>query len=199
MNKRRFSRSQQSAIAGYLAQVSRARPEHSATLPLIETERLYLRPFKIEDAHRLFDIYRGPDVLRYISEKPPQTIADVLNHLTALMRPYPVCGFRGMFEKETKALVGRCGIVPRTIDGNTYYSIAYLVAREFWNRGYATEAARKTLEADVPRLKLERIVAVVNRRDQAAQSVARKLGLTYTREAVVDEQEVVIHSNQQDF
>lgn len=164
-------------------------------LPLIETERLYLRPFKIEDARRLFDIYRGPDVLRYISEQPPQTIADVLNHLSDTMKTYPECGFRAMFDKESKELVGRCGIVPRLINGTVHHSIAYLVAREFWNRGYATEAARKTLEEDVPRLKLKRVVAVVNRDDQAAQSVAKKLGLEYTQNTILNDIPVVILCN----
>ncbi len=172
-----------------------AKKQPTPLLPLIETERLYLRPFKIEDARRLFDIYRGPDVLRYISEKPPQTIADVLNHLSDLMSPYPKCGFRAMFDKETKELVGRCGIVPRAINGTTQYSIAYLVAREFWSRGYATEAAAKTLEADLPRLKLQRIIAVVNPDDKAAQSVAKKLGLIHTSTTTIDSIPVVILSN----
>ena len=58
--------------------------------------------------------------------------------------------------------------------------VGYHLARAFWGRGYATEAARACLRYGFEQLKLERIVAVVRPENVASRRVLEKSGLSYT-------------------
>jgi len=58
--------------------------------------------------------------------------------------------------------------------------VGYHLARAFWGRGYATEAARACVRFGFEQLNLERIVAVVQPANVASRRVLEKCGLTYT-------------------
>ncbi|MBS1577911.1 MAG: GNAT family N-acetyltransferase, partial [Bacteroidetes bacterium] len=48
-----------------------------------------------------------------------------------------------LIEKESGRLIGHCGLLVQTVDNITELEIAYSLLPEFWNKGYATEAASK--------------------------------------------------------
>jgi ribosomal-protein-alanine N-acetyltransferase len=58
--------------------------------------------------------------------------------------------------------------------------VGYLLGKQFWGKGYATEGARVGLDYGFKTLKLERIVGIVHPENVASQRVLEKLGMTLT-------------------
>ncbi len=88
-------------------------------------------------------------------------------------------GFCGVIEKESKDFVGWCGLWHLKETGET--EVGYAINKNFWGRGYASEAARRILQYGFEELNLERIVAVASPQNQASQNVMKRIGMEFVR------------------
>ena len=82
-----------------------------------------------------------------------------------------------MVEKESTKVIGWCGLWRLKETGET--EVGYAIAKEFWGKGFATEAARKFLEYGFDELNFETIVAVAQPENTASRRVMEKLGMQY--------------------
>jgi [ribosomal protein S5]-alanine N-acetyltransferase len=83
-------------------------------------------------------------------------------------------GHWALESKETGELVGRCG--PYFPEGWPALEVGWLLGREHWGRGYATEAARRSLDYAWRELRAERVVSLVAPGNEGSARVARRLG-----------------------
>ena len=110
---------------------------------ILETERLMLRRLTMNDLDDLFALYHSPEVRKYYSEGIPsyaetkQELAWMIDHC------YAKYGF-GMWAtlyKSTGKFIGRCGLTPMDIEGHEEIEVGYMLSKEYWGQGLATEAA----------------------------------------------------------
>jgi ribosomal-protein-alanine N-acetyltransferase len=150
----------------------------SDDLPILETERLILRPYKLADAARVRQMCNDWDIAS-----------------TTLALPYPYPGgaaeqwisthadsFRQGKEVTLAVTVRPGGTVvgSMALMVNTNHKrgeLGYMIAKEHWNRGYCTEAARAMLKYGFTTLGLNRIQAVHFPRNPASGRVMQKLGM----------------------
>jgi ribosomal-protein-alanine N-acetyltransferase len=147
---------------------------------IIETPRLLLRPWTLDDAEAAFAFYSDLEVMRFLSGVAHQNIEETRNVIaTRGMAHHALHGFSlwATVEKETGRLVGSCGL--KFLDGGMDIEVGYHFARAVWGRGYATEGATASVRYGFERLCLRRIVGVVNPANVASQHVLEKAGLTY--------------------
>lgn len=78
-----------------------------------------------------------------------------------------------VIDKANSAVIGFCGFIPAS-DG---VEIGWRLAKEFWGRGLATEAARAVLKHGFETLGFQRIIATVQVPNLASIRVVEKLGL----------------------
>jgi ribosomal-protein-alanine N-acetyltransferase len=146
----------------------------------IETARLQLRQFTIDDLEDLFRIYSNPEVMRYLSVRTrEQTHASLLRHI----KQWEEYGF-GMWavvHKINGQLIGRCGLM--FLDNTPEVELGYVFAKPYWNMGLATEASKASLNYGFELLKLERIVAIAQPENVASQRVMQKVGMKYEKDA----------------
>ena len=149
----------------------------------IETERLLLRPFTSDDLDAFASINADADLMRYIGDGKPQTRAQTEMRLNAILDHWNQHGFGlwAVVDKASNALIGFCGL--QYLDNTAEIEIGYRLARQFWRMGFATEAAAATLRYAFEVLGLNRIVAVVQPQNFASQSVIKKIGLRYVKDA----------------
>ncbi|HEY6219326.1 MAG TPA: GNAT family N-acetyltransferase [Gemmatimonadaceae bacterium] len=87
--------------------------------------------------------------------------------------------------KETGAYVGRTGLYPFRDDARGLVPgeafLAYYIARPYWGRGIATEAAKAWVEYGFRTLTLKRIEAGIAARNVASLRVAEKAGFSWLR------------------
>jgi RimJ/RimL family protein N-acetyltransferase len=114
---------------------------------IVETERLDLRPLTMDDLDALALIYRDSEVRKYFPEGT-LTYEQTREELEWIIDVYYAQhGFAlwAATHKQTNEFIGRCGLLPWTIDGRSEVEVAYLLARAYWGRGLGTEAARAIL------------------------------------------------------
>jgi RimJ/RimL family protein N-acetyltransferase len=152
-------------------------------IPTITTERLVLRPFAEQDAGPLYDILAEEGVLRYFPNTSPPPRDRVGRFIAHQLKHWEEHGFGwwAVEPRERGELIGWNGL--QYLPDTDEIEIGFLLAKDYWGQGLATEGARPGLWLGFETLRLERIVAVVHPENIASQRVIEKLGLTFTNEA----------------
>jgi RimJ/RimL family protein N-acetyltransferase len=147
---------------------------------ILETKRLLLRHLIIEDLDKLFALYSDPEIRKYFPEgvlNREETKEELEWNMHGHPR-HPELGLWATIHKETKKFIGRCGLLPWTIDDRLEVEIAYLIDKAYWGQGLATEAARGLLQYGFEHLKLSRLICLIDPDNIASQRVAEKIGMT---------------------
>ena len=146
---------------------------------ILETERLILRHLVIGDLDELFALYSDPEIRRYFPEGV-LSFEETKEELEWFLNghpKHPELGLWATVHKETGKFIGRCGLLPWQIDGKLEVEIAYLIDKSFWGQGLATEAARGILQYGFERLKLSRLICLIDPENIPSQKVAKKIGM----------------------
>lgn len=148
----------------------------------LETKRLYIRPFRREDADELHEIFGDSRVMERIPGGPSPTLQETKGRLAKIIKHQEKNGFSlwALIDQEKGNLIGNCGLIlveGRGPDVELSYDIAY----EFWGRGFATEAARECLRFGFENLKLDRIIALTYFDHIASRRVMEKIGMVYEK------------------
>lgn len=150
---------------------------------ILETKRLILRRQIIEDLDALWALYSDPQITRYIPDAPrsyEETRLELEWHMNGHPKN-PQLGLWATIHKETGRFIGRCGLLPWTIDGLEEVEVAYAIAREFWGQGLGTEAAQAIVQYAFEHLKLSRLVCMIAPENQASMKVAKNIGMTFEK------------------
>jgi len=153
-------------------------------MAVLETRRLLLRHPTPADLDSLFAIYSDPDVTRYIPDAPRtyEATREEIEWFQNGHPEHPELGLWATILKENGAFIGRCGLIPWTIDGRREVEVAFLLAKAYWRQGLGTEAAQAILEYGFGPLGLRRLICLVERENSASIEVATKIGMTFERE-----------------
>lgn len=147
---------------------------------MIETTRLRLRPFTLEDADAYYDaVMWDPDVRRYLPGRQPlprERAESILQRHIDHWAQHNMCG-RAMILRAGDQLIGHCGL--QYIPSQPDVEIFYALAKDFWGQGLASEAAHAALRYGFEVLELERIYAMFVPGNTASERVMIKIGMTY--------------------
>ena len=147
---------------------------------ILETKRLILRHQVIEDLDDLWAVYCNPNITKYIPDAPRSREDAQLElewHMHGHPR-HPELGLWATVYKETGKFIGRCGLLPWEINNKLEIEVAYLLDRNFWHQGLATEAAKGILTYAFNNLYLHRIICLMHPDNIASQKVAERIGMT---------------------
>ncbi len=167
----------------------------AATDIVLETSRLILRVFCSDDVEALERVHGDPEVMRF-SVAGVKTRHQIAGFIENSRERYRRDGFSqwAIVWRATNACIGECGILRQQIDAIAEHEISYRVAREFWGRGIATEAAMACRVYAFETLGLERVVSIIDPRNHASIRVAEKIGMRREKEAVFHAIPVRIYS-----
>lgn len=146
---------------------------------MFETERLILRRLDERDVGAVFAMRSDREVMRFIRE--PQNLAESINWIKLVSSRWTSdrIGFCAVVEKQSSQFVGWCGLWRLKESGEL--EIGYAIARDFWGKGFAAEAARFFLQYAFEQLKPERIVAVAEPENAGSRRVMEKIGMEFVR------------------
>jgi RimJ/RimL family protein N-acetyltransferase len=149
-------------------------------IPLFETGRLTLRGFVPEDVDRLAEIIGDPVVMRYMPGSRPWPREAAERELGKIIDHWGRHGYgRWAVVHGNGRMIGWCGIEFLRDLGET--EVAYLLDKYYWNRGYATEAARFSLGFGFEKVGLDRIIALAFPENIASRRVMEKIGMVYEK------------------
>lgn len=150
---------------------------------VLHTERLELRHLEPRDLEALFALYRDPEIRRYFPDGTrtlAQTKAELEWHEHGHPRN-PELGLWATVDRTSGEFIGRCGLLPWTIDRVPEVELAFLIAKDRWGQGLATEAARGIVRYADKRLGLQRLICLVMHGNAASVRVTEKIGMKFER------------------
>ena len=149
-------------------------------MTVLETERLSLRRFTVDDAQFILTLLNEPSFLRYIGDKQVRNLEDARQYiLNVPVASYERNGFGlGLVElREAHAPIGMCGLIRREELPDPDIGFAFLP--DFWSKGFAFEAAVAVLTDAHERLGLERILAITSLDNEASIKLLQRLGFRF--------------------
>lgn len=151
--------------------------------PVIETERLILRPLKVEDADVIFDSWAGDEeVARFMRWSLHNNVEETKEWLAgeeAALLSDAAYNW-GFVSKDNQRLIGSGGL---TFSGEQQlFEIGYCFARDYWGKGFATEAANRIVKYAKEELHVKQLFATHAVNNMASGKVIEKIGFIYQNE-----------------
>lgn len=159
---------------------------------IIETDRLLLREFILDDAEKFYQLNLNPNVIKYTGNAAFKSIEEAKLFLENY-NDYKTNGYGrwAVINKESNEFIGWCGLKYGEIENQT--DIGFRFFEEEWNKGYATESAAACLKYGFEVLKLNRIIGRAMKENTASIKVLEKIGLVYETDCVFENKEAVIY------
>ena len=121
-------------------------PVFFSRLPVLETEDLLLRKPAMKDAKDIYRYASDPEVARYVLWEPHRSLSETRSFIRFL-RSRIRAGYPSSWVvtlRETGTVIGTIGFIWYS-DENRSAELGYSFSREYWNRGYATQALRAVI------------------------------------------------------
>ena len=154
--------------------------KHEGTKRL-ETERLILRPFALEDAEDMFNGWASdPRATRYLTWPPHASINDSLDIINLWLGLYPDPHHYvwALELKETSRVVGSLGVVYHDDDIESM-ELGYCLTPHYWGLGLMTEALGAAVDFLFGRVGARRLQARHDLRNPGSGRVLQKRGFVY--------------------
>ena len=123
---------------------------YAALIPAeLTTDRLLLRRWRDDDVEPLHEIYEQPE---FLATMPPKTLAETREQLDRFRRAWAVDGYSqwAACDRESERLIGRIGVLCHhdwPLSDRPVPEVGWVLHRDFWGRGLATEGGQAGVDA----------------------------------------------------
>lgn len=149
-------------------------------MPILQTQRLYLREVVEDDAPFILELLTDPSFLENIGDRGVSDLASAVNYIHNGPRASYVRNGYGLWVvelKDTGEAIGLSGLVRRdTLPGP---DIGYAFLPRHWSKGYAVEACSAVRDHAMRTLGLPRLLAIVSPGNAASVKVLDRIGLRF--------------------
>jgi [ribosomal protein S5]-alanine N-acetyltransferase len=147
----------------------------------MQTTRLIFRDLTVDDFDAVHAYASDPEVTRYTAFGPntlEQTKEFLERHVAESAQADRASYNFGLVHKQTNRLIGSCGLMRSSPDG-PQYGFGYVLHKDFWGQGLASEATAELIRFGFDELRAHRLWAHVFVGNTASERVLRKLGFRY--------------------
>lgn len=144
---------------------------------VLQTKRLLLREFVLDDARDMFNLNSDPEVILYTGDQAFKSVDEAHLFLESY-KEYKDNGFGrwAVLDKKRNVFIGWCGFKRNEED---LIDLGFRFFKKEWNKGFATEAAKATLSYGFGTLNFDRIIGRAAKDNVASLKVLEKLGMRY--------------------
>jgi [ribosomal protein S5]-alanine N-acetyltransferase len=145
----------------------------------IVTERFVIRPMEERDVTDLFEVYRDPHTMRFLTDTVPATLEEATAWVRAKIELHERTGLSlwSVLDRATHEVVGDGGLQHETPE-KPDIGIGGRLNRRYWGQGYAIEVGTALLAAGFD-AGLDRIVGVTRPDNEAAVAACERLGMRF--------------------
>lgn len=151
-------------------------------MKIIETERLLLRPFTLNDAEKAFEMNADPEVLKYIPMEPCKSVEETRALIKrTTLADYKKYGFgrHAVILKSENNLIGFTGLKQEEeING---VDLGYRLSRKYWGKGLGYEAAAPFVKVAFEEMNIPLLYGSAMKENLASIRILKKLGMTFRR------------------
>jgi [ribosomal protein S5]-alanine N-acetyltransferase len=152
---------------------------------ILTTPRLILRTATEPDIKVMWERVLGDgDVMRYVFQGVPMTF----ERAGEVMRKFftfgdTLTGIAILTEKSTAEIIGFAGLFPCAALGADDFEIGFVLARQAWGRGIATEIGEAQLAFGFEQLNCRRLLGLADPQNGSSIHALEKLGMKYLHDA----------------
>ena len=154
---------------------------------VFETPRLILGQFIEADAPLILQLNSDPEIVKYVHEPVLTTLEQAKKIIVDIILPQYKnnLGRWATYTKSNNEFIGWCGLKYRPeLDE---IDLGYRLKKSAWGKGYATEAAKHTLDHSFNKLDLKLITGRAHIENIASIKVLEKIGMHFISEGIVDD------------
>lgn len=145
--------------------------------PILETERLILRPITLDDAEACFSWGSDERVARFMCYPTAKDISETIAWIKTTLVDEEEWNWAFVLKSENR-VIGTGGIGPnKFMDG--YWGIGYNLHYDYWHKGYCTEAMRAIVDYAHNELGVNKICSDHAVDNPRSGKVMEKLGLKF--------------------
>ena len=157
----------------------------------IETERLLIRPIKMDDKTFILNLLNTEGWLQFIGDRNIKNTLDAEIYIQNILNNKQV--FYNVFLlKETTQPLGIVTWLHR--DNHIFPDIGFAMLPEFTKKGYAFEATFKYMEDIRSQEKFDKILAITQPNNVQSINLIKKLGFKYERQSIKNSQILDIYA-----
>jgi RimJ/RimL family protein N-acetyltransferase len=149
---------------------------------ILETQRLKLREFSLDDVNFIVELVNTPGWIKFIGDRGIRTEEQAAIYLeTGPMKSYHEHGY-GLWlveRKDSKEKIGMCGIIKRESFESPDIGFAFLPA--YMRKGYAREIAQATLNYALNDLELPKLLGISKSDNERSIKVSEVIGLKFVQ------------------
>lgn len=151
---------------------------------ITDTKRLILRELSVEDAESFFMLNTDPLVLKYTGDLPFRSVKEATIFLKNYSE-YRKNGFGrwAVVKKENEKFIGWCGL---KLNEESFIDLGFRFFRNEWGKGFATEAAKATIDYGFNVLGIKEIIGRAIPLNLASIRVLEKIQMKYWKTDYVD-------------
>lgn len=164
---------------------------------MLESERLVFVNYTEDDLSFLEKMLSNPNMVRYIGNGNVRNKNQSLEFFDWIIKHYNLnenYGLKILKDKATGQNIGHAGLVPQIVEGEKYIEVGYWIEEDYWGNGYASEAAHILIKYGLYKLKLPKIIALIQKGNSASEKVAIKNGMKKEKEILLKEKIVTIYT-----
>lgn len=142
----------------------------------LQTERLILRMFREADFEQHALICADAEVTKYLGEGRPLSRYEAWRSMAAILGHWQLRGYGpwAVEERATGNFIGRIGFF--NPEGWPGFELGWVLGRDSWGKGYASEGARRALDYAFTEMGRDHVISLIHPENTASIKVAERLG-----------------------
>ncbi|MDC1067647.1 GNAT family N-acetyltransferase [Candidatus Kapabacteria bacterium] len=161
----------------------------------IETDRLLIRPFTLEDIEPSYEMNLDEEVSKYTGDGGVVSKKEIERRIVEnVFGDYKKHGFGRLAVelKEENKFIGFTGL--KYLEDLNEVDLGYRFMKEYWGRGIATESSIAVVKMGFNKLELKKLIAMVLPGNIGSIRVLEKLKFKYEKDIIEDKQLARIYS-----
>lgn len=163
----------------------------------LKTERLVFRPYVKCEADRtaVVELLTDEDIIEHVSNgfMTKEEAEELFDQIFANVYETSAFDVWGVFSRENSCYVGHAEIKPRG-KGTPDWEIIYILKREHWGQGYATEIVQALISYGFQDRRLKRVIATVDAENRDSIRVLQNVGMTLNGKEINEQGECLIYA-----
>ena len=154
-------------------------------MPILETERLFIREFTLEDVDPISTVLSNPEVMKY-SFRGVQSAEGINDYIKDCLANYKNHGFGqwAVIHKQSNQFVGVAGLNPGFDGDENIIHLAARFALPYWGKGYASEALKGIENYAKEVLGKKELYALIEPINKRSVKIILKNGFQFQKESI---------------